>query len=69
MSSCLSSFAILKCNDFFFYRLIPFCVFLKTVIGSLFGGSKNLSSVQNLELEAIFQGNVSLLEPVFDYRK
>ena len=48
-----SSFAILRCNNIF-YELIPFCAFLKAVIGSLFGGSKNLSSVQNLELEAIF---------------
>ena len=69
MSPCHSSFAILRCNNFFFYELIPFCAFLKAVIGSLFGGSKNLSSVQNLELEAIFQGNMSLPGPVFDYRK
>lgn len=68
MSPRHSSFAILRYNNFF-YESIPFCAFLKAVIGSLFGRSKNLSSVQNLELEAIFQGNISLPGPVFDYRK
>lgn len=58
------SFAILRCNHVIM-NLFPFMLFPPTVIE----GSKNMSLVQNLKLEAIFQVDVSLPGLVSLYRK